>query len=440
MTSKNQEWGRRAQKVTPGAQSNLRSRQVRDPRFFVKGEGAHVWDADGKEYVDFFSGHGPGILGYSNKELTQALKRQIDTLYYIASLSGQTPQEVELAEKFAKHVPCCDMVRFVVTGTDSVQLAIRLARAYTNRNLFITFEGHYHGWLDNILGGAVDGAAIAAGEPPYPVESKEDPLAFYSQGRDPDVFHQSFKLPWNNIEVLERVLEKYGEQVALIIMEAYNCNVGNCPPRPGYLERVRELCNKHGILLCFDEVITGWRVGLSGAQGEFGVTPDIATFGKAMAAGSPIGAVAGRRDIMNNLLAERGVVGAGTFNGNPLSLTASITTITILERNNGAFYKKIERIQNQLMDGLRELGKKHGIPILCQGPPRGTFTFHFIDKPVIYNVRELREVDSEKQAKFIRLWAEEGTLTGGRFFICDAVTDKDIDWALSGADRAMSTL
>ena len=438
MTSKNQEWGKRAQKVTPGPQSNYRRQLYLEPRFIVKGKGARVWDADGKEYVDFYSGHGPGILGYSNQELIQTLKTQLDTLYFLATLSGQNPLEVELAEKFVKHVPCCDMARFVVTGTDTDQLVIRLARAYTKRNLFIRFEGHYHGWMDNILGGAVDDAAIAAGEPPYAVESEKDYVT--TQGRDPDAFHQSFKLPWNDIEVLERVLEKYGEQIALILMEVYDCNGGNCPPRPGYLEKVKELCAEYGILLSFDEVITGWRVGLNSAQGEVGVTPDLSTFGKAMAAGLPMGAVTGRRDIMN-LLAERKVVGAGTFNGNPLCLAASLATIKILERDNGAFYKKIERIQNQLTDGLKELGKKHGIPILCQGPPRGTFSFHFLDKPVAYSIRELKEADTEKQAKFVRLWEEEGTLGGsGRFHVCDAITDADIDWVLSGADRAMSRL
>ncbi len=363
MTSKNQEWWERSQKVTPGSQSNLRLPSYLEPRFIVKGEGAHLWDADGKEYVDFSSGHGPGILGYSNQELIKTLKNQLDTLYFLATLSGQNPLEVELAEKFVKHVPCCDMVRFVVTGTDTDQLVIRLARAYTKRNIFIRFEGHYHGWLDNVLGGIVDDAAIAAGKPPYAVESDtaRDWASYGTEGRDPDVLHQSFKLPWNDIEVLERVLEKYGEQIALIIMEIYDSNGGNCPPRPGYLERVRELCDKYGILLCFDEVITGWRVGLSGAQGEVGVTPDIACFGKAMAAGLPMGAVAGRRDIMN-LLAERKVVGAGTFNGNPLCLAASLATIKILERNNGAFYQKIERIQNQLIDGLKEAWHTDTLP------------------------------------------------------------------------------
>jgi len=408
-----------------------------EAKFMVKGKGAHLWDADGNEYVDFQSGMGPGILGYSNKELIQALRDQEDALYFVACFAGQTMLEVELAEKFVKHVPCCDMVRFVVTGTETVQLAIRLARAYTKRNIFIRFEGHYHGWLDNVLGGAVDDAALAAGKPPYTVESEDFAT---TEGRDPDAYRQSFKLPWNDIEVLESVLEKYGEQVALIHMEPYNCNGGNCPPRPGYLERVRELCNKYGILLCFDEVITGWRVGLNSAQGEIGVTPDLATFGKAMAAGLPVGAVAGRRDIMN-LLAERRVVGAGTFNGHPLGMAASLATIKILERNNGAFYKKIEKIQNKLIDGLKELGKKHGIPILCQGPPRGTFSYHFLDKPIAYSARELKEADRAKQMTFIGLWAEEGTLVlGDRLYICDAVTDKDVDWVLSGADRALARL
>ena len=217
--------------------------------------------------------------------------------------------EIELAEKFIQHVPCAQMTRFALSGSEAVQLAIRLARAYTKRRYFIRFEGHYHGWLDNVLGGMVNDHATGK---PFAVESNEDPVR--TEGRDSAAFEQSFKLPWNEIEVLERVLEKYGEEVAMIHMEPILCNFGGCPLRPGYLEKVRELCTKYGIVLSFDEIITGFRVALNCAQGILGVTPDLATFGKALAGGISMSAVAGKKEILN-LLFEQKVIGAGTFSG-----------------------------------------------------------------------------------------------------------------------------
>ena len=287
-----------AQHVMPGMHSNLRSGdwsayRLSKPHFITKAKGARVTDVEGREYIDYIMGLGPGILGHTNDEYTEALKKQLDNICYGASGVYAVPQEVEWASKFVKHIPCAEKVRLCVTGSEAVQLVIRLARAYTSRRYFIRFEGHYHGWLDNVLGGTLNENPFGM---PFAYDSADD--LFTTGGRDPEALGQSFKLPWNDIERLEEVLEKYGEQVALIIMEAINCNGGCCPPRPGYLERVRELCTKYGIVLCFDEVITGFRVGLSGAQGLLGVTPDVSTFGKSIAAGMPVSAVAGKKEIM----------------------------------------------------------------------------------------------------------------------------------------------
>ncbi|MBN1686029.1 MAG: aminotransferase class III-fold pyridoxal phosphate-dependent enzyme, partial [Spirochaetales bacterium] len=377
MTFNNLELWERANKVMPGMHSNLRTGDwgaygLTNPHFMIKGKGARVTDVEGKDYVDYALGLGPGILGHGNEEYVAALKKQLDNICFAASGLYAVEQEVEWAEKFVKHVPCAEKVRLCVTGTDAVQLAIRLARAFTGRRYFIRFEGHYHGWLDNVLGGMLNENPLGM---PFAYESSLD--RFGTDGRDPEALLQSFKLPWNDVETLERVLGKYGEQVALIIMEAINCNGGCCPPRPGYLERVRELCDKHGIVLCFDEVITGFRVGLSGAQGFLGVVPDISTFGKSMAAGIPVSAVAGKARIMN-LLADGKVAGIGTFNGYPLGLAACLATISILERDNGAVYQHIDTIQKKLTGGLKDLARKHGLPALIQGP-RGAFNLYFID-------------------------------------------------------------
>jgi len=433
--AKSLELQERAKKVTPGPQSNLAGLwKGIESRFMVKGKGAHLWDVDGNEYIDYINGLGPGILGHGNEEFTQALKEQLDNLLYAAGWC-QSPMEVELGEKFVQHVPCAERVRFLLSGTEAVQLAIRLARAYTKRHYFIRFEGHYNGWLDNVLGGMVDDRATGR---PFALETDEDPLK--TEGKDPAAFEQSFKLPWNDIEILERVLEKYGEEVALIHMEPILINAGCCPPRPGYLERVRELCTKYGIVLSFDEIITGFRVGLSGAQGMLGVTPDIATFGKAVAGGAPMSAVAGKKEILDLLIQQR-VIGAGTFNGYPLGLEAALATIKILEKDNGAFYRKLDKIQNRLTGGLKDISKRHGIPTLLQGP-RGAFLFEFIDKEVAYSVRDLKEVDVAKQRKFRTLMLEEGILffMRGRWYVSGGITEADVDKTLECSDRAMSKL
>ena len=425
----------RAEKVMPGAQSNLRVPLIAKPLFFAKGKGARLWDVDGKEYIDFLNGAGPGILGHSNEEYLQALKDQMDTLYCLGSGVGQTEMDVEVAEKFVQHVPCAEKVRFSVAGTEAVQLAIRLARAYTKRPYFIRFEGHYHGWLDNVLGGIVREGAPGK---PFAGESDEDHLG--TEGRDPKAFEGSFLLPWNDSEVLEEVLEKYWEEIAMIHMEPILCNGGCCPPRPGYLERVRDLCTKYGIVLSFDEIITGFRIALNGAQGMLGITPDIATFGKAMAGGIPMSAVAGKKEIMD-LLFERKVIGAGTFNGYPLGVAASLATLRILEKDNGAHYNKIEKYQKRLTDGLREISGRRGLPLLIQGP-RGVFFTLFVEKKVAYSVRDLGGVDWEKQDRFYNILVEEGVLLmfGGRWYLSGGLTDADIDKALECTDRAMARL
>ncbi len=426
----------RARKVLAGAHTNLPGAGFA-PRFIVKGEGAHLWDADGKEYIDFALSAGPLIFGHSNPEFLQALKKQLDTLWSLNStIYQQSAVEVAAAEKFVQHVPCAEKVHFNPTGTETVQLVLRLARAYTGRRYFIRFEGHYHGWFDNILGGVVNEEAIGK---PFP---KESPQALATAGRDPQALEQGFLLPWNDIETLEEVLNKYGEEVAMIIMEPILCNAGCCPPRSGYLEKVRQLCHKYGIVLCFDEVITGFRVALNSAQGLFGVTPDMATFGKAMAGGLPLAAFAGKKEIMDLMLAGK-VVSGGTFGRYPLGLAGALASIKILEKDNGAFYKQIDDIQKPLMDGLKEISRKRGIPMFLQGT-RGVFITRFVDmgKEVAYSVRDFAGVDMQKERRWAELMAEEGIILmfGGRFYIGSTHTKADVARALECADRVMARL
>jgi glutamate-1-semialdehyde 2,1-aminomutase len=381
------------------------------------------------------SGLGAGMFGYGNPELLEAIKSQMDTLYYLDA-ARRNPLEIDLAEKIVEHVPAAEQVRYLLSGTEAVQLVIRLARARTGRNLFIRFDGHYHGWVDNVLGGNVN---TSLDEPPYGFEKEGD--IFRTHGRDPLALKQSFKIPWNDISFLERVLEKWGEQVALIIMEPVNCNGGSCWPKPGYLERVRELCNRYGIVLCFDEIITGFRMGLGGAQSVVGVTPDLTTFGKGIAGGIPFSAVAGKAEIMN-LLLERKVVGAGTFNGYPLGVAAALASITLMEKDEGAFYRNWDEKQAALASGLKEIAGRYSTAMLLQ-EVRGCIFYQFTDLPVAHNMGEwMARSDHAKQEQLRTELFNNGALIlfRGRWFVNGALTDADVRKTLEITDQAMKKI
>jgi glutamate-1-semialdehyde 2,1-aminomutase len=432
---KSQELYYLANQLMPGPHANLRASSEIEPLFMSEGRGAHLWDVDGNEYIDYVCGYGPGILGYRNEAYLESLKRQLDSLCFLSTGDFRTTVEIELAQKFIQHVAAAEKVRFLLSGTETVQLAIRLARAHTGRRYFIRFEGHYHGWLDNVLGGVVDEDPVGR---PF---AKPDPTGYHATlGQDPDTIKQSFKLPWNDVTVLEDCLSHYGDEVAMILMEPIALNAACAMPRPGYLERVRELCDRHGIVLCFDEVQTGFRVGLHSAQGLVGVTPDLCTFGKALAGGLPLGAVTGRAEIMD-LLMDRTVLGAGTFNGYPIGLAASLASITVLEKNNGAIYEQIAVRQNQLMRGIREIAGRVGVPVFLQGP---TGVFFMLTAPLeeVWTPRDLLDVDWERQARFERLLRDEGILVirNGRWFISAALTDSDVSRTLEAVETAMKIL
>jgi glutamate-1-semialdehyde 2,1-aminomutase len=224
-------------------------------------------------------------------------------------------------------------------------------------------------------------------------------------------------------------------------MEPINCNAGTCPPRPNYLERVRELCVQHGIVLCFDEIITGFRVSLNGAQGLLGVTPDLTTLGKGVAGGIPFSVVAGRTEIMDQLT-DRSVVGAGTFNGYPLGVASALATIKYLEKDDGAFYKRMEKVQNRLMGGLKDIAKKHSTPMLLQGAP-GVFFYQFIEKEIAYNLQDwYPDSDHAKQKRFLQHLFDDGVLImfRGRWYMSGSHTEKDVDRTLESVDKVMGKI
>lgn len=436
--TKSMEWWERAQKVTTFGQTNLRKFSLMNKPIYVeRAKGARLWDVDGNEYVDFANSGGPAILGHSHPDFVPTMHEQLDTYFTGATGITQTTMEVELSEKIVQHFPCAEKVRFGVSGTEVGQLLIRLARAFTRRPMFVRFEGHYHGSLDNVMGGLVNPDPTAE---PFPIYSDGD--LFTSEGQNPQALQEAYLLPWNDIEVLENTLKNYGEKIALVMMEPVMTNGMGCPPRPGYLEKVRELCTQYGVLLAFDEVISGFRSGLAGLQGEFNVIPDLTMFGKAFAGGFPVAAVAGRRDIMD-LLDDRRVVGAGTLNGFPYGMAAALATMKVLEKDNGAIFEHIGRMQNRLTEGLKEICQRRGVPLTIQGP-RGIFFSLFTEtdsgQDVAYTPRDLSRVSLETQGKFTHTMVEKGVLTNlfARWYVSGALEDSDIDFTLAAADSVLA--
>jgi glutamate-1-semialdehyde 2,1-aminomutase len=440
---RNRELTERFNDYYPGGHTNFRVpvHATQNRVFMVRAQGSRLWDADGNEYIDYMGAMGPTILGHRHPEMVRALKEYLDVMP-ISVGSGVFPSvdDVEVAEKLVKHVPCAEQIKFNLSGSEAVQLAFRLARAHTGRPRLVRFGGHYHGWADNVLGGTVNPKPT---DRPFPVE---DPASdwFFTAGKYPEAGQESFLLPWNDAHALESTLKKWGDEVAVVHLEALVCNHFCLMPRPGFLKRVRDLCTRYNVVLSFDEVITGFRLGLGGAQEYFGVTPDIATFGKALAGGVPCSAVMGRARIMEHLgRTENKVLGPGTFNGYPFGMRAVLTTLRILERDHGSVYAEMARIQRRLMDGLSDLARTRSIPMRVQGATGVFFTIFGLDPDrVAYTHDDLARIDFGSYMRFWQGMQEQGIiiLAGGRWYMSIAHTDGDVDRTLEAADKVMSSL
>ncbi len=440
INDKSREYTKEFDEIYPIPHSNFRARvAATDFKTFVAGaKGSHIIDVDGNEYVDFLGSFGPTMLGHANKEYVAELENHLENEATIYS-SGMlfSPTDIELGKKIIKHVPCAEMIKLSLSGTEAVQTAIRIARAYTGKTIIIRFAEHYHGWLDNVLGGILNEDT----EHPYPVQSSKD--AAYTIGRSPWAEKESFLLPWNDFEALESTVEKYHDKIAVIHFEGIVCNHFCLYPKPGFVEKIRELCDKYNIVMSMDEVITGFRLGLGGAQKYLGVTPDIATFGKAISGGVPFSAVAGKRKIMMVMRDEK-VLGPGTYNGYALGVKAANTAIALLERDDGAGYKKVEKLQETLTKGLLERAKKHGIKMAINQAPGVFYTIFGVEdtgKP-LYTEEDLKGFDQELSTKF---WCEifkEGVLLlmACKWYMSFAHSEEDIKFALDAADKVFARI
>ena len=423
-------YARTRKHLAGGVSSNVRYASVPVPLFFARGEGARLYDVDGNVHIDYVLGNGPAILGHAPKPVIDAVARSLaDGQVYAA----QHPRETELTERLCRLLPGAEVVRFATSGTEAVLMAMRLARAFTGRDKILKFEGHYHGWTDQAYisarpslneAGPADEPVPVAGSPGIPASVLQDVVV----------------AGWNDLAALEAAFERHDGKIAGVIMEPVMVNGGAVVPEPGYLAGVRDLCRAKGALFICDEVITGFRVGLRGAQGRLGVIADLAVYAKAVAAGFPLAMVAGRRDVMDTLL-DKGVMHGGTYNGNVQSVAAAIAALDELERDDGAVYRDLERRGARLMQGLAALADKHRLPMRVQGLP-AIFQAFFTKGPAPRNYREADACDRDAVLAFHRALQEEGVRINqaGKWFLSTAHDDAIIDETLAAADRAMAVL
>eukprot|EP00929_Paragymnodinium_shiwhaense_P014418 TRINITY_DN122327_c0_g1_i1.p1 TRINITY_DN122327_c0_g1~~TRINITY_DN122327_c0_g1_i1.p1 ORF type:complete len:444 (+),score=81.55 TRINITY_DN122327_c0_g1_i1:27-1358(+) len=416
--------------IAGGVNSNFRLLQKPHPLFFTSGKGSRLTDADGNVYVDYILGLGPLIFGHSPDFLLQAVaeKMQLGQMF-----AAQHELELVLAEKIQATVPCAELVRFSSSGTEAVQACVRLARAFTKRPLVVKFEGHYHGWSDGMLF-STSASLSSSG-------SVSVPLAVpMSAGLPTALAGDLLVLPWNDIEAVRQAFKEWGADVAAIITEPIMCNTSCMMPRPGYLEALRELCSENGSVLIFDEVITGFRLHTGGAQGYFGVTPDLATFGKAMGGGFPISMLAGRRDIMQ-LIGTGEVVHSGTANGNIMSVAAASAA---LERICNPVLSPIHSMQSvgtSLMTGLRRLAEKHSDSgLLVQGPgPVFAVSFAARKGAACHDYRSyVEQTDADKLQQFVNCMLKHGVrVKAGIWFTSATHTEEDVAFTLAAAEKSL---
>lgn len=339
-------------------------------KLITHGKGSRVWDGDGREYLDLYGKFGAMFLGHGHERYNQRLKECIDQITVVDS-SGL---EYEAARRLQEVVPAADLVRFSLSGTEAVQNAIRLARAFTGKSKIVRFYGHYHGNADNTMGGKATNF-----QTPHPEDYVGD--LFYTEGRAKNVFRdQMYITTWNETSLLEVLLEEHQSEIAAVLMEPICVNGGGILPKANYLSEVAELCRQHGVLLIFDEVITGIRCGLGGAQAIYGVTPDITVYGKAVGGGAvPVSAIMGRREVMDVYTEFRAVHG-GTFNGYPLGMAAILATLDVLEAEDD-YFSTISQSADRIAKAFLDAAADHGVPLAIQGPPTG-LTFHISQSPL----------------------------------------------------------
>ncbi|MEE9101705.1 glutamate-1-semialdehyde 2,1-aminomutase [Pseudomonas nitroreducens] len=395
------------------------------PLFFKHAEGAYVVDEDDKRYVDYVGSWGPMILGHSHPDVLDAVRKQLD---HGLSYGAPTALEVEMADLVCSLVPSMDMVRMVSSGTEATMSAIRLARGYTGRDSIIKFEGCYHGHSDSLLVKAGSGA-LTFGVP----NSPGVPAAFAKH---------TLTLPFNDIAAVEKTLAEVGKEVACIIVEPVAGNMNCVPPAPGFLEGLRSLCDQHGVVLIFDEVMTGFRVALGGAQAHYGITPDLSTFGKIIGGGMPVGAFGGKREIMEQISPLGPVYQAGTLSGNPLAMAAGLTTLRLISRP--GFHDELTTYTTRMLQGLQERADAAGVPFVTTQAGAAMFGLYFTGADDIVTFEDVMGSDVERFKRFFHLMLDAGVyLAPSAFeagFTSIAHGETELKLTLDAAERAFAAL
>lgn len=416
-----------AQKVIPGGVNS----PVRafgsvggTPRFAAKAKGSKLWDSEGTEYIDYIGSWGPMVLGHAHPEVISAVQAAAE---HGLSFGAPTSLETTMAELICGAVPSIEKVRMVSSGTEATMSAIRLARGFTGRDNIVKFEGCYHGHSDALLVKAGSGA-LTLGVPSSPGV----PAAFTQH---------TLTLPFNDLEALTTLFNEKGDSLACVIIEPIAGNMNFVEPLPGYLEGLRELCTKHGTVLIFDEVMTGFRVALGGAQERYGVKPDITTLGKVIGGGMPVGAFGGRSDIMNHIAPAGPVYQAGTLSGNPIAMTAGIKTLELLSEP--GFHASLDEKSATLLKGFKAAAESHGIP-LATAHAGGMFGFFFTDAAVVSHFDQVMGCNTDQFNAFFHHMLEAGVyLAPSSFeagFISIAHSDEDIANTIMAAESAFAML
>ena len=417
---------KRAQQWIPGG-VNSPVRAFRavggNPFFAVRASGATIWDSDDNEYIDYVGTWGPAILGHAPRVVVEAVKSTAESG---TSFGIPNPLEVRMAELVVNAVPSVEKVRMCNSGTEATMSAIRLARGFTKRNKIIKFEGCYHGHVDSLLVKAGSGA-LTLGQP----DSAGVPSEFTSQ---------TIVLPFNDMEAVREAFADHGSDIAGIILEPVPANAGLYLPRDGYLEFLREITAEYESLLVFDEVMTGFRLGLAGAQGRFGITPDLSCFGKVIGGGLPVGAFGGRSEIMDSLAPDGSVYQAGTLSGNPLAMAAGIAVLEALV--DGAVYERIDALSQALSDGLAKAAKAAGVEV--QLHRIGSMLCCYFTNSPVRNMAEAMQSDRDKFGKYFHGMLEEGVyIAPSQFeagFVSAAHDEAAIKKTVEAAGKVMKSL
>lgn len=426
MTNSNELFNRAQQVIPGGVNSPVRAFKGvgGTPVFIQKAQGAYIYDTDGKQYIDYVGSWGPMILGHNHPAILNAVLKAAENGL---SFGAPTPSEIDLAELVCQIVPSIEMVRMVSSGTEATMTAIRLARGYTNRNKILKFEGCYHGHSDSLLVKAGSGA-LTLGQPSSP-------------GVPEDFAKHTLTAEYNNLASVKALFEEFPQDIACVIIEPVAGNMNCVPPKNGFLQGLRELCDQYGALFIIDEVMTGFRVALAGAQTYYGVTPDLTTLGKVIGGGMPVGAVGGKKTIMQYLAPTGPVYQAGTLSGNPIAMAAGLACLNELKKAGNE--QRLNTLTEKLCQGLKTAADKHGVPFVVN-QVGGMFGIFFTEQPQVTSYAEVMQCDTEKFKVFFHKMLDQGVyLAPSAFeagFMSLAHSEQDIEKTLAAADVAFAAL